>query len=88
MKGLSGQVRIQSNNIILNASLLAAFGSMRGGGRIRPEDGGPSERLLKDAPPNVAARSSFGGEVGDTVLEFLGDVGGAVCTSGTGAGIC
>ena len=74
--------------MLLHASLLAAFGSMRGGGRIRPEDCGPSDRLLKDAPPNVAARSSFRGEVGDVVLEFLGGVGGAVCTSATGAEPC
>lgn len=47
--------------------LLAAFGSMRGGGRVRPDGPWPSDRWLKEAPPNVAARSSFVdlGEVGD-----------------------
>jgi hypothetical protein len=40
---------------------------------MRLVGGGPSDRLLKDAPPNVAARSSFGG---------VGDVGRVAAVAG------
>jgi hypothetical protein len=57
--------------------LLAVFESMRGGGGIRPDGAGWSDRLLNVGPPNVAARLSIGeigetGEVGET-----GDIGSA-----------
>jgi hypothetical protein len=48
------------------------FGSIRGGGGIRPGGGGRSDLLLKVGPPNVAARLSIG-EIGD--IGDIGDVG-------------
>jgi hypothetical protein len=40
--------------------LLAALESIRGGGRMRPDEPWFSDRLLKEAPLKVVARSSFG----------------------------
>jgi hypothetical protein len=64
--------------------LLAVFGSMRGGGGIRPDDAGCSDLLLKVGPPYVAARLSIGeigesGEVGET-----GDIGSAAMIANVG----
>ena len=60
------------------------FGSIRGGGGIRPDGGGRSDLWLNVGPPNVAARLSIGemgeiGEVGD-----VGDIGSATLIANIG----
>jgi hypothetical protein len=63
--------------------LFAAFESIRGGGGMRPDGAGRSDRLLNVGPPKVAARLIFeamlGGGESDMTVE-VGDIG-----SGTAA---
>ena len=73
---LSALALAQSIESCLRIGLLAAFESMRGGGRIRPIGGWPSDRLLKE--PRLPARLTFGDSGGVTAgaaVARLGSVG-------------
>lgn len=43
---------------------------------MRPDGAWPSGLLLKDAPPRLVTRLSFGGDVGDAARVGFGGVGG------------
>jgi hypothetical protein len=76
--------KFASNHALEFCRLLAVFGSMRGGGGIRPDDAGCSDLLLKVGPPNVAARLSIG-EIGESVeVGEVGDIGSAAIVATMG----
>lgn len=66
--------------------LLAAFGSIRAGGGMRPGGAARSNRLLNVGPPKVAARLSLGEtmEDGESVMSVeVGDIGSGTAVAKT-----
>lgn len=70
---LSASVSAKSFRSSLRISLLAAFESMRGGGRMRPMGAWPSDRLLKE--PRLPARLTLGDSGGVTAGAAVAGLG-------------